>query len=125
MSNYRIKERPNIINHKMSIAHFFKALFYKGKPTSPDKVQLIKPVKKVNKATKVDGSLVVEWNNGAVTYYTGSGTVWRKLPYHERCDTFLEGKLSEIDKYIKTWGNPYPTAHENHPDYIKLTKKTP
>lgn len=51
--------------------------------------------------------------DGTNEQYNGSGTVWHRMPYMERCSTAKEYLLCDIWHYIKHYGNPYPTAHEN------------
>ncbi len=67
--------------------------------------------------------LKVEYNDEVMTFiyddgttleYTGSCTVWHRLPYMQRCSTLLEADLSEIWTYINRHGNPYPLAHESN-----------
>lgn len=57
--------------------------------------------------------LEVKWSDGRTTQYKGSGTVWRSYPMMER-HTSMEFELTNINRYLKQHGNPYPTAHENY-----------
>lgn len=57
--------------------------------------------------------LKISYSDGSSAQYKGNSTVWRTYPMMKRCGTFTESRLSDIYKYIKEHGNPYPTAHEN------------
>lgn len=71
------------------------------------------------KAEKNDGILELHYKSGRIKRYTGYCTVWYTYPYMQRCGTFTEADLSDIDEYIKCHGNPYPTAHKKkHPQII-------
>lgn len=53
-------------------------------------------------------------DNGREEYtydYIGSSTVWRTFPGFTRCTPYMETQLSNVCRYIKHYGNPYPTAH--------------
>lgn len=63
-------------------------------------------------ATYQNGIMTVKYHNGQVSKYKGSSTVWHSYPLMKRIGTLGEGRLSEIYQYIKSHGNPYPTAHE-------------
>lgn len=63
-------------------------------------------------ATYTDEILTLKYSDNSIVQYKGSCTVWHKLPFMTRPGTLKEGDLSEIWEYIKTYGNPYPTAHQ-------------
>jgi hypothetical protein len=67
--------------------------------------------RKIIKASYDNRTMTVTYENGNVTEFHGSGTVWHKLPMMKRCGTFEEIQLSEIYTYIRKWGNDYPDAH--------------
>lgn len=68
---------------------------------------------KITKAQYRNEVMTVWYQSGKVVEYEGSGTVWNKMPMMQRCGTMKEIKLCEIYKYIRKWGNDYPTAHLN------------
>ncbi len=70
----------------------------------------------ITEAKYIGNTLTIEYSNGDIVKYNGECTVWRKLPMMERCSTVKEGELCRIWKYIKTHGNPYPTAHLSEND---------
>jgi len=55
----------------------------------------------------------IEYTNGVIEEYYGSGTVWRVIPHMQRCSTPIEMYLSEIYNYIKHYGNTYPNSHKS------------
>jgi hypothetical protein len=59
-----------------------------------------------------DGVMTIEYENQKVEQYSGDCTVWYKMPYMKRCGTSTESWLCELWKYNRTWGGPYPNAHE-------------
>jgi len=63
-------------------------------------------------ATYEKGIMTVKYHNGQVSRYQGSSTVWHSYPLMHRIGTLGEGRLCDIYQYIKTHGNPYPTAHK-------------
>lgn len=73
-------------------------------------VKAITPVSMVS-ATYSGGIMTIDYDNGKSKQYSGSCTVWHTYPMMQRCGTFKEGELCDIWKYVKTHGNPYPTAH--------------
>lgn len=46
-------------------------------------------------------TITVTFNDGTVSKYEGSGTVWQKHPYMERCDSRMERILCDIWSHIK------------------------
>lgn len=73
-------------------------------------VKAMKPVS-MTSATYSGELMTIKYDNGKSKQYSGSCTVWHTYPMMQRCGTFKEGELCDIWKYIKTHGNPYPTAH--------------
>lgn len=55
--------------------------------------------------------MTLEYSDGSEAVFKGSGTVWHRLPYLERCDTDMEARLVEYWEYNKHWKGPYPWAH--------------
>lgn len=70
------------------------------------------PFARLKEATYKNGIMTVTYSNGSIKQYKGSVTVWHELPFMQRAGTFKESDLSDIYEYIKTYGNPYPTAHK-------------
>lgn len=65
----------------------------------------------VVKADYKKPTMTCVWNDGSVTKYDGSSTVWHEQPLMKRCKTNQEVMLSDIYSYIEKWGNSYPDAH--------------
>lgn len=77
----------------------------------------------VVKAEYKNDIMSLEYSNGAVLKYKGSGTVWYCLPYLKRCSTATESYLSEYYTYIQYWGNTYPNAHKEQTENSNKTLK--
>ncbi len=45
---------------------------------------------------KYDDVITITWSDNTVSKYQGSSTVWYSLPMMNRCGTFREGKLNQI-----------------------------
>lgn len=88
--------------------NWLKNLFSKSKK----EVEKIIP-RTYESATYENGTMYIKYTNGDEEAYKGDCTVWHKLPMMHRARTFKEGELCDIQKYIKHYGNPYPTAHLN------------
>lgn len=68
------------------------------------------------KSATYDGetkTLTIQLKSGTEMEFEGEGTVWYFLPLMGRCSTSQELQFSEIYRYVKRYGNPYPTAHLN------------
>lgn len=103
-----------IIGVSLSIVGMLFLLgIFSMKVVNKKEIKEFKPFKfpKLVKATYVDGIMTLEYDNGEIKQYEGSVTVWHKLPLMERCNTDKEFELCQYWKYIKHWGNDYPTAH--------------
>lgn len=57
--------------------------------------------------------MTVKYEDNTTIQYKGSSTVWRKMPYMNRCSTSLECTLSDLHKYNRQWRGAYPNAHIN------------
>lgn len=53
----------------------------------------------------------VQYSNGDVKLYKGSGTVWNNYPTMTRCSTSTEVVLCDYWMYLVEHGNPWPHAH--------------
>jgi hypothetical protein len=78
-----------------------------------------KPLPVVVKATFIekpycygDGTLTLTFDDGTTEDFFGSLTIWHRLPMMDRLSTSEEFKLYAIYKYIRHYGNDWPTAHE-------------
>ena len=76
-------------------------------------IPIVRPINKVIKATYYGSVMTIEYSDGTVDKYSGSCTVWRKIPMMKRCSTPTEARLCDIWGYIQKHGSPYPTAHES------------
>ena len=56
--------------------------------------------------------MTLYYSDNYIEEYKGSCTVWSKLPFMQRPGTLNESFLCSVWKYIKEYGNPYPTAHK-------------
>lgn len=55
--------------------------------------------------------ITIYYSDGSRQSFEGDCTVWLKLPLMEPVTTCERSDLYRIQKYIKKYGNPYPTAH--------------
>lgn len=68
-------------------------------------------VRKVVYAEYTDETMTVVWDDETRDKYEGSGGVWYKHPYMERCEIQVENMLCGFWKYNKKWKGAYPKAH--------------
>ena len=61
---------------------------------------------------RIDGVMTVTWSDGTVKEYIGCVTVWHTFPLMGEVDTLTQGDLYRVWMYHRSFGNPYPTAHE-------------
>ena len=66
----------------------------------------------VTKAKYESGIMTVTYESGKVEKYSGSCTVWHKLPYMKRVRAMGEGWLCDLWEYNRQWGGAYPNAHK-------------
>lgn len=91
-----------------------RRFFSKKKQVTPSKKeQTYKRCKRVIiNAEYNKGIMTVTYSDGKTVQYKGGYTVWNEMPLMRNCSTNECFTLTNIEKYINHYGNPYPNAHK-------------